>query len=88
MSIAAAGRRLLPVGSPEGQHSVEAAEGEGIGERVFDSGRAGDVGDDVEITTGIGLSEIDGGGDEAVREREHGGDCFQRSRGAERVAMH
>src|ERR1700678_1683663 len=72
----------------EGDDRVEAAEGERIGEGRFDSQGARFIGDVIEVTFGVGLVVIRGGRQNAVMQREHSGDGFERASGAEGVAVH
>ena len=72
----------------EGEGGVEAAEGERVGEGVFDFCGTGLIGDDIKGAFGVERSEIDGRWQEAVLKREDRGDGFQAASGSERVAMH
>src|ERR1700722_13557153 len=82
------GREKLPREGAEGDDGVQSTKGEGIGERGFDPQGARLIGDVIEVTFGIRFVVIRGGRQNAVMQREYGGNGLERAGGAEGVAVH
>src|SRR5260370_12695581 len=67
---------------------VRSPETEGVREGVGHPRRAGLVGDEVEVTLGIGVLLVDGGGQDLVAEAESNDPRFQPPRRPQKVAGH
>src|SRR6185436_4391912 len=72
----------------EAERHVRPAEAEGVGQGRLDLDPAGAVGDVVEVALRVGLVDVDGGREDAARERERGVRGLDRARRAETVPRH
>ena len=80
-------KRSGPV-RPEGDAGVVASKAEGVGEAERQLSLDGDVGRVVQVALGVGRVEVDGGGDDAVLEGEHGGDGLGGTGRSEHMPVH
>src|ERR1700689_3558221 len=70
---------------PKDEDSVEAAESERIRKCKFDGGRAGGVGDNIQIAGWIGFGEVSGGRQNAILQGEQRRGGFDSAGCAERM---
>src|SRR3989338_10396748 len=77
--------RFLGVVAAEQQARVHAAESEGVREGEIDARAAGGVGDVVEIARGVGMVQVDRGGEDLPVDREDGEHGLDAARGAQQV---
>lgn len=72
----------------EGEHRVQSAKGERVGEAGLNLCLSRLVGDHVQVARGIGAEEIRGRGQHSVFEGENAGNRLQRTGCAESMTMH